>query len=260
MSNISNNPQDENVPEGVDFLHGVIRFCSECERLTDKYLFTAKEQGSIQTHHYLGTVISLLDRASSCFWGCKGGDHKIEYIIGRCCNYGIGAFKLARAGFYDESVALARTIGETANLALLFVNDNLALQEWKIADEKTRKDKYSPFKVRLSLESKNIKVPVDKQRYKHLSEKAVHLVPTIPPQIYNSNQHPKASGYFQEVGLLFCLAEVAFPLSILGLCSTDLCDLQDVHREKIINASQALSQSLKSPRGLVNMAFPGTYS
>ena len=31
----------------------------------------------------LGTVLSLLDRASSCYWGCRGGDHVIEYFAGR---------------------------------------------------------------------------------------------------------------------------------------------------------------------------------
>src|SRR5260370_41387028 len=121
-----------------------MRFTSRCGRSTDEYFASESPDGSIRTHEHLGTLLSLLDRASSCWWGCRQGDHAAEQLVGRCCSYGLCAFRLARSGFYDESIALARTVGEITNLAVLFVTDATLLQDWRTADEKTRRDKYCP--------------------------------------------------------------------------------------------------------------------
>ncbi len=166
MNDHRNTNRDANIPEGTDFLRCVLRFTSQCKRQTDEYLASESPQGSISTHEYLGTLISLLDRASMCWWGCRQGDQAAEMLIGRCCSYGLGAFKLARAGFYDESISLARTVGEHTNLAVLFVKDHSAIQDWRTTmDEK----KYWPVKVRVALEEMNFPVPVDKYRYNQLS-------------------------------------------------------------------------------------------
>ena len=195
---------DENVPEGVDFIHAVFRFASKCEQLTDACLAADTSEGAISTHVHLGTLLSLLDRASSCWWGCRQSDHAAEQLVGRCCSYGIGAFKLARSGFYDESVALARIVGEITNLAVLFVADPARLEEWKTTDERTRKNKYSPVAVRLGLEKTKFPVPVDQRRYGQLSAKAVHLAPNIPSQVYNSHSAHRAMIFSEFPGRPDC--------------------------------------------------------
>src|SRR5258706_6370234 len=106
------NDRDANVPEGADFLRAVLGITATCERSRDDYLASKSPEGSITTHEHLGTVLSLLDRASSCWWGCRKGDHVAEALVARANSYGLCAFKLARAGFYDEATSLARTIGE----------------------------------------------------------------------------------------------------------------------------------------------------
>lgn len=260
MNDFHHANRDAQIPEGTDFLLGVLQFTARCERLTDEYLASESTQDAIRTHEHLGTLLSLLDRASSCWWGCRGGDHTAEHLVGRCCSYGMGAFGLARSGFYDESIALARTIGEITNLAVLFATDATVLPEWQTADDRTRRDKYSPVAVRRMLEGKNFPVPVDHYRYGQLSAKAVHLTPNIPTQMYNTDRHAKTGGYFQAVGLLFCLAEIGYPLSVLGPCAVRLCNLQGEHGESVLRAAAALSHWLRVLRNRVNAAFPGTYS
>lgn len=181
-------------------------------------------------------------------------------LVGRCCSYGLCSFKLARSGFYDESVSLARTVGEITNLAVLFLTDPIALQEWRTADERTRRDKYSPVAVRRALEAKSFPVPIDQSRYGQLSAKAVHLTPTIPPQMYNAERHPRTGGYFQEAGLCFCLAEIGYPFSVLGLCAVELCGLSEENGARVCQAADALSKSLGAVRSRVNACFPRTYS
>jgi len=247
------------VPEGTAFLRGVLRFTSECERLSDEYLASELSQNLMHTHEHLGTLLSLLDRASSCWWGCRKGNHAGEMIVGRCCSYGLCAFKLARSGFYDESVSLARTVGEITNLSLLFTVNPNAFQRWQTADERARRKEYSPVAVRKALEKSHFPVPIDQHRYGWLSAKAVHMTPTIPPQMYNAERHAKAGGFFQEAGLCFCLAEIGYPFSILGLCAVDLCGLAEVNATRVSGATEALSKSLHASRGRVNKCFPGTY-
>jgi hypothetical protein len=259
MSDFKNADLDAAVPEGMDFIKAVLGITSKCEQLTDEYL-ASKTPESIYTHEYLGTLLSLLDRASSCWWGCRKGDHVPEMLVGRSCSYGLCAFKLARSGFYDESISLARTVGENTNLALLFLTDPNTLHDWKSAEDRTRRNKYGPAAVRRALEAKNHPVPVGQSRYGQLSAKAVHLTPTIPPQMYNAERHPKTGGYFQEGGLCFCLAEIGYPVSILGLCAVELCGLSNENGEKVCRASEKLSKSLTGVRSRVNNVFPGTYS
>jgi hypothetical protein len=146
------------------------------------------------------------------------------------------------------------------NLAVLFFTDMALLEHWKTADDKARREKYSPVAVRRALEKKQFPVPIDHRRYGQLSAKAVHLTPNIPSQMYNTDRHSRSGGYFQEVGLLFCLAEISYPFSVLGPCSVRLCSLNEVHASQVCRAADALSQSLSNTRNCVNASFPGTYS
>jgi hypothetical protein len=171
----------------------------------------------------------------------------------------MGAFKLARSGFYDESLSLIRTVGEMANLYYLFCIDPNALGEWKNADDKKRNNKYSPVKVRLALEKNNQPVPIGQERYRQLSEKAIHLHPNIPPQMYNAHRSSKAGGAYQEAGLFLCLSEIGFSFSMVGICTFIKFNLPDDATDQIYQAASNLRDSLPELRARVNATFPGTY-
>ena len=70
----------------------------------------------------LGTVLSLMYRAACCAFGCNGGNHQLEWLVGRVVNQANAAFGLIRSASYDESLMLTRGIGEIANLLWLFQN------------------------------------------------------------------------------------------------------------------------------------------
>src|SRR5262245_13348972 len=102
-------------PEGLEFL----KLASEQEDSCEKHSHTRLLQmghKAPQCLENLGTVLSLLDRAASCFWGCHEGDHLIEYLAGRVAASARASLRLLYFGFYDESLSITRSIGEAANL------------------------------------------------------------------------------------------------------------------------------------------------
>src|SRR2546421_338209 len=90
-----------------------------CAAETDLALRTAGQKAP-RCSKELGTVLSLLDRLSTCSWGCRGGDHVPEYLLGRAVTNLRAAVQLLRLGYYDESLSLTRNAGEVANLLALF--------------------------------------------------------------------------------------------------------------------------------------------
>jgi hypothetical protein len=174
----------------------------------------------------------------------------------------MSAFKLARSGAYDESLALARTIWEITNIAALFVTDPTTFADWRNADERTRKDKYCPVNVRRALENSPLGLPLDRDHYAFLCAKGVHLTPTMPPQMYNTSGRPMIGGWFQEVGLCLCLAEIGHAFAFLGLCAVvtpnALLKLNDEQGGKVGEAAKALMRSLPQVWRRVNASFQGT--
>jgi len=72
----------DHVPEGLDFLRLVPEQEDHCEERTRK-LLPELGQKPPRCLEEFGTVLSLLDSAASCFWGCRGGDHVLEYLARR---------------------------------------------------------------------------------------------------------------------------------------------------------------------------------
>lgn len=110
------------IPLGQDFLKHVRNMENQCEVTFDEWVYTA--EGKQLQIEALGTAVSYIDQISSCMWGCREGDHVIEYIIGRAGSNGMAAFRLLRTGYYDEALGIIRQIGETANLLFLFMKSS----------------------------------------------------------------------------------------------------------------------------------------
>jgi hypothetical protein len=89
---MSGNLQDEPVcPIGHDFLTLLSKQEDACEAESrDRLPVLGKKTPACVEN--LGTVLSLLDRAASCFWSCRGGDHIIEYLAGRVCSGLVAGF------------------------------------------------------------------------------------------------------------------------------------------------------------------------
>jgi hypothetical protein len=230
-------------PEGTDFLKLAADVAEKCGLHTDNRI---PEMGKScpECLKNLGTMLSLLYRLGSCHDGCRGGDHLIEYILGRTCSSGLSALSLLRQGYYDESLALARNIGESANLLCLFVKVPSQLERWKLAEPKTRLRDFAPVRVRLSLEEAGLKdLPIDEERYRRLSSTATHVSPSIRPQLHNIAGVPTLGAIFQDVGAMVCLNETAWAV---GWCAISGAKLLNLPSEKYAHVKSVTIDLLAS--------------
>ena len=112
----------------------------------------------------VGTMLSLLDRLSSCHYGCQEDDHTTQRLIFRALSCARASIGLAYRGYYDESLSLTRSVGEVANLLALFKADSTQFEEWKRASRNDRITKFGPGGVRNSLAQFDAPVPVNGER------------------------------------------------------------------------------------------------
>ena len=122
----------------------------------------------------------------------RGDTHFFQRLTARIVTNSLSSLRLALLGYYDESLALTRNLGEIANLLFLFAAKPDSLEAWQLADEKKRKSDFTPVKVRLKLEEMNLVPPIDQSRYGLLCEAGVHLGPSVSPQTFNEHRSTDA--------------------------------------------------------------------
>jgi hypothetical protein len=236
---------DPEIPEGLEFFRrlqaGVV---GPCLASTDCFLEGDSRTSRVVDH--LGTVLSLLDRLSSCFWGCHHGDHLKEYLLGRACTSTSAGYILVRHGHYDAALGIARDVGEIANLLMLFGADTGAFEQWRSSDDRTRMNKFKPSQVRAALEKLNVPTPVDKGIYKVLSERATHVTPSTRPELHSNVDHPLAGGSFQEDGLRMCLVHIGLAIGMTALAATRLLNPEELRANAIVRAASDLIESVSS--------------
>jgi|SRR5271169_902967 len=222
-----------------------------CEAKTQR---TLPHQGTApRCYEMTARVLAVLDALSSCGWGCSGGDHVLERLIGRSVNHARAALRLALIGFYDEALVLARGVGEIANLLSLFETRSEAFARWKSLDERTRRREFSPLKVRDELKTIGTPIRVTPEAYAELSSRNVHVNPRTSPQAYDILGIPKAGGYYQEAGWLACQNEVAKSLGFLIYSAAKLTHLDQplklrmllVGRDLILNTGLVAIETME---------------
>jgi hypothetical protein len=236
-------PNGRPVPEGVDFFALTRDLENRCETETDERIPQMGTRAP-KCYEQLGTVLSLLDRLSSCWWGCAKGQHIVEYLTGRATSNARAAIRLMKFGFYDEALILARAIGETCNLLMLFTYDRDAMNQWRSAATRTERDAFLPISVRKRLEQLAGRPLILKDRYKRLSGIAAHPDPSSSPQAYNVLGVPLSAGVFQPAGFLVTLNEIALAISGVALFSSLLVPLDSEVSSRIQEASKELVRYL----------------
>ena len=238
----SDSKQDFRVPEEMDFLNLVWGQEDDCEAVTDKLIPRLGEKAPACLED-LGTVLSLLDRMASCWWGCRGGDHLVEYLCGRVASNARASLRMMRFGFYDEALLLCRSIGETSNLIQLFAIEEGALADWKSLSRRDRLNNFGPMRVRKRLE-KLIGPLIKEDRYRLLSEQSAHVVPHTRPQSHNMLRLPHAGAFVQKEGVLICLNELAFSLLPATLFGAQLLDVDDDVKKQVNLATRDLAEDI----------------
>ena len=168
-----------------------------------------------ECYEALGMCLALVDCTAACWWGCRGGDHKLEYLVGRAATSAYSAVLLMRRGYYDQALSAARGLGEIANLLFLFIVDKAMIEAWKNADVATRRRDFSAVKVRVALEKKAGRAPIDEGRYRLLSGYSIHAGPDGIPQSHDEKASARTAPTYQEAGLLLALNEIAFPVGCI---------------------------------------------
>lgn len=234
---------EQTAPAGEAFLHLVWEQEDNCEVETDRE-FQCLGKKAPACLEQIGTVLSLIDRMASCWWGSSDGDHVVEYLCGRVASNARAALRLLRFGFYDESLVLSRAIGETANLLQLFCHNRDALQDWRALSRTDRIKRFSPVKVRCRLEELETSPLINEERYRQVCERVVHAQPKTRPQSYNILGIPGTGATFQREGVLICLNEVALPTSGAACFGALILDLEVGVKETIVSAAKGLVKEI----------------
>jgi hypothetical protein len=189
-------------------------------------------------------TLALLDCAASCYWGCTGGDHRLEFLIGRATNSAYAALSLATKGYYDQALSAARALGEIANLLALFAGDQAKIKEWKGADEATRKRNFSAVKVRLAIEALAAPLPINQDRYARLSIFSIHATPDSMPQAHGPHGQAITFPVYQAAGFLLALNEIAIPVAFIALYTSMLLMMADETRKVFRDIARLLTESV----------------
>ncbi len=227
------------IPTGIPFLDLLKSIEDDCEQSTSKRILELGNKAP-KCLASLGSVLSLLDRASSCFWGCRGGDHVIEYFAGRVASSTRASLRLLHFAFYDEALSLIRSIDEAANLLLLFAKDEPSFEKWRQSTKKERDKNFRPVHVREKMEEIKMPLMIDNDRYSKLCEIAVHVTPSIRPNGHNVLGIPTSGGYEQDEGILLVLNELAIATAHATLPVGKLLGYDEPRRDEFRNACAEL--------------------
>lgn len=211
----------------------------KCEKLTEKRLRHMGKKAP-KCYEYLGQVLSYADIIGSCTFDCPGPTHEahaVLYLIARSSSFGRAALRLAKMGFYDEALNIVRSIGEMANLFMLFALDANSVEEWRKSDRAYRLKHLSPAKIRERIVVAGEKPAMDEETYRNLCEISTHPVPELRPQQFNHAGRSMTAGvYFQNAGFLVVLNELANAISLLVGFATIVCKVPKEVAQKIGNA------------------------
>jgi hypothetical protein len=192
----------------------------------------------------LDILLSYIDRAATCFGGCRGGDHRAEYLAGRASTSCQACLLLMSNGYYDEALSIIRNLGEIANLMSMFVADRSTFEHWKSADERVRRREFAPVEVRRRIERHNGVLVVDKERYGSLSSASTHANPNMLPPPHGENGTGMIAPTFQQAGFLLCLNELALSMAFIGVFSAALLELPRTIKDAIQPVCRLLTEHM----------------
>ena len=211
-----------------------------CEEVFAACVSEQRTEGILDT---LGELLWWLDGIASCRWGCRGGNHETEHLLGRTSASASAALLLIRRGYIDQASGVFRELAETTNLLDLFTHSSKDYQEWLSSDEGVRKDRYSAFNVRLKLEKLKIDPVMGRDGYQVLSKYGTHPGAGTEPRSHDSPEEPTVgAAYRPAVGLSFTVAVANAAVRAL-IFGSDLVPQSNVKLDAL-NAAVAANEEL----------------
>ena len=160
------------MPENLQNLHAQEEF------LRDRALEVMAADKSLELH--VGVVENAMDVADLLRQIPTGDeDMKVIQVLGMRTFNAFGAsLKLALSGYAQNSALIMRDILETVFLLDLFSGDRTLIEQWRVADDKTRMRYFSPVAVRKALDERDGFHGRKREKvYRIFSELAAH--PTV---------------------------------------------------------------------------------
>jgi len=202
------------------------------------------EQGAEGVLETLGELLWWLDGIASCRWGCRGGNHEEEHLLGRVSANAAAALLLVRRGYMDPASGVFRQLAETRNLLDLFTHSSKDHREWLSSDDNVRKNRYSAFNVRLKLEKLGVDPVMGEDGYQVLSKYGTHPGPGAEPRPHDSLEEPTiGTAYRPAVGLSFVVAVATAVVGAL-IFGSGLVSQASVKRDAL-NAATAAGEELQ---------------
>lgn len=230
-------------PEGREYLTFLRGIENSCENTS--YTVLGSEEKSLKDIiEQLGTVLSLLYRLASCFWGCHGKGHVVEYLVGRTVTSAHSSLRLINFGYYDESIALTRNISEIGNLFQLFLVEPSHFNSWLELSEKQRRKKYSPSAVRKAVKKAGSPVPTLQSEYSWFSEIGTHVTPRTIPQKHNEAGQPILGGVFQDKGFKSAIDNLSWAVCTVAGPASKIARIKQVNADQIFKESIKLAESV----------------
>jgi hypothetical protein len=231
-------------PTGAEVLRSVSEMQDGYEALTMQLLHTGQlGVRAPRVFENLGAGLLLLTEAGSCHWGCRGGDHIVENLVRRYCNYAFGTLRLSCLGLYDEALALVRSLAELGNLLQLFHLDVGRLDAWRKADSKSKLKDFTPYQVRTAIEALGHDPNTNKDKYSRLCEMGIHVSPTTATVSHNIDSTVYFGGNFSIPGFLLVLNEMAHMAAPVLTLVGALVTAPDEKMEGLTETAQGLSES-----------------
>ncbi len=231
------------VPSGRAFLDLIWKHDEQIQAQTDARIQSFGKKAP-RCFEAIGTTLSHLDRISSCFYKCHGGDHLVEYLLGRIVGLSRATIRLMRFGHYDEALSMVRTIGEMANLLQLFALSSQDFSEWKNSSKSDRISRYGPASVRRRLETLGEPARLDRDWYSSLCEWSAHPTPKTKPNAFNPYGIPVGAPRVQDVGILVCINELGRALCYVVVPAVSLIPLERGQRLAALKESRSLAENL----------------
>jgi hypothetical protein len=230
----------EPFPEGSNFSARALIAEEACDLLTRGSI----SESDRQLLEEIGTVLSLLYRFATCYWGCHGKGHGIESLAGRAFTSSRSAVRLIGFGYYDEAFALIRGIGELGNLLFLFMLKPEALRHWFVVSEADRWKHFGPGKVRKAIKTAGSIVPIDEAQYSWLCGVGVHVNPETTPQTHNKEKQPHLGAFFQKDGHTKAIATLGWCLFITFGVIAKNANVDGIYKDEMKKAWEKLGEVL----------------
>lgn len=197
----------------------------------------------------------------------------VKYIASRIFNFGIVSYRSAISGYYQVSFSLMREFMESQFLLDFFGSNRSEIKRWKNADEKTRKNDFSPRNLYKMLDQRdNFTGEQRKKQYQRFCENAAHVSYKGFKLLTNTDNKVEAGFFLDEKKLISSLAELsrrysAVVISLITLLTTNSTDTlnaeikflkqfqklwgdekSQVSNEKLVKALNKYKRQLKHPQ------------